>query len=313
MIDSTHSPTSLATVARDRPVYPAVIVAGLDGSAGGVEIARIAASLAVATGGRVELVHVLGAGPRMASAPAAEHERAEAQAMLDGLCESSACAATGTLVESGDPARRIAAVAESVRADVIVVGTRGNAAIGDALLGSVSGRLAADAPCPVLVVAPVVQQHVRPESWHARTLVCGFDGSDAAWAAAEQAALLAGRMDGTVSLVCVGTAVSWRMAEVADALREAVTARHPGAAVAPISWEVRSGDPAWELECVASAITAPLIAVGSRGLGPWRDPLLGSVTRRMLLSARRPILVMPATAVGDGVPPQVPAAIGAQP
>ena len=310
MIDSSPSPMPLAVRAFDPAARRAVIVAGLDGSPGGVEIARIGASLGVATGGRLELVHVLGAGTRSSSAPAAEHEQADARAMLDGLCGSSACDTSATLVGSGDPARRIAAVAESARADLIVVGARGTGAVGDALLGSVSSRLAADAPCPVLVISPPVAQHVRPESWRARTLVCGFDGSDAAWAAAEQAALLAGRLDGTVSLVCVGTAVPWRMADVADALREALATRHPGVTAPPIDWEVRSGDPAWELEGVASAITAPLIAVGSRGLGPWRDPLLGSVTRRMLLGARRPILVMPATAAGDGARPQAPGATG---
>src|SRR5437660_688445 len=63
--------------------------------------------------------------------------------------------------------------------------------------------------------------------------------------------------------------------------------------------EHRAGDPSWELERVAAAITAPLIAVGSRGLGPWEDALLGTVARRLLQTARRPILVLPAASVLD--------------
>jgi nucleotide-binding universal stress UspA family protein len=63
-----------------------------------------------------------------------------------------------------------------------------------------------------------------------------------------------------------------------------------------VHYEQRSGEPAEELERVAATATAPLIAVGSRGLDPPRSPLLGAISRRLLQHARRPILVVPATA-----------------
>ena len=50
------------------------------------------------------------------------------------------------------PAHLIAEVARDVKADVIVVGTRGHTPIGGLMLGSVTQRLLHIAPCPVLAV-----------------------------------------------------------------------------------------------------------------------------------------------------------------
>jgi nucleotide-binding universal stress UspA family protein len=277
--------------------HPTTIVCGLDGSAGCVEVSRIATTLAEALSARVELVHVLDGGPRANGAIPMTDLRMRAQAMLDGMSDSSETIASGRLVESGDPARRIAAIADSERAGLIIVGTRGNAPVADALLGSVSSRLAADAPCPVLIVPPHLQAHVRPERWPARTIICGYDGSEGGWNAALASGALAARLGSGVRLVSVGTGNSWSVGEAAARLEECLE-RHSQPGEAPdVTWEVRSGDPVWELERVARALTAPLLAIGSRGLGPWTDPLIGSVARRVLLGARRPILVCPATSV----------------
>ncbi len=50
------------------------------------------------------------------------------------------------------PAHEIAELAREAGADLIVVGTRGHAAVSGLLLGSVTLRLLHVAPCPVLVV-----------------------------------------------------------------------------------------------------------------------------------------------------------------
>jgi hypothetical protein len=79
-------------------------------------------------------------------------------------------------VPFGDPGRRVAKLAEGWGAQLIVVGTRGNAPVTDAL-GRVSRRLAADAPCPVLVIPHGLESNVFPLTWRARAVVCGIDGS----------------------------------------------------------------------------------------------------------------------------------------
>jgi nucleotide-binding universal stress UspA family protein len=244
-----------------------VVVCGLNGSDGSAELARVAQELASSLVGRVEFVHVLNG-----------NTRPSALAMLDALSESSDPGATGRLIELGDPARGIAAVAGSLNANLIVVGD-----------GTASGRLAATAHCPVLIVPWAVQQHVRPGDWWSRTLVCGFDGSQAAWAAAMYAATLAAALHGSITLVSVGAAVPWRMSGVASTLRAKLIESGAFDERLPrpqIHWLLCDGDPACELERVATSTAAPLIAIGSRGMG--------SLTRRLLRSARHPVVVTPA-------------------
>jgi len=62
------------------------------------------------------------------------------------------------------PAHEIADLARDAGADLIVVGSRGHAAIAGLMIGSVTQRLLHVAPCPVLVVPPTeVPAAQRPE------------------------------------------------------------------------------------------------------------------------------------------------------
>jgi nucleotide-binding universal stress UspA family protein len=148
------------------------------------------------------------------------------------------------------------------------------------------------------VIPNGLESHVFPLTWPARTLVCGVDGSSHAWSAAARAADLGSQLDGSLRLVNVGVGIG------ADTVRDVLPqlratagprAARPNAPPLDVEFEQRSGDPAEELERVAATATAPLIAVGSRGLGPPQSPLLGPIARRLLQHARRPIMVVPAT------------------
>lgn len=57
-------------------------------------------------------------------------------------------------VISGPPGPAICALAESLPASVIVLGTRGHSGLRRAVLGSVSDYVVRNAPCPVLITAP---------------------------------------------------------------------------------------------------------------------------------------------------------------
>ncbi len=57
-----------------------------------------------------------------------------------------------TVVRRGQAWEEITAVAESERADLVVVGTHARTGLARALFGSVAERLIRNAPCPVLVV-----------------------------------------------------------------------------------------------------------------------------------------------------------------
>jgi nucleotide-binding universal stress UspA family protein len=73
-------------------------------------------------------------------------ERLVAQARAAGV------RASGTLLDFGVPAGRIARFAKSRRADLVVMGTHGRTGLTRALLGSVAARVVAISPCPVLTV-----------------------------------------------------------------------------------------------------------------------------------------------------------------
>ena len=57
-----------------------------------------------------------------------------------------------TYASEGDPAEEILEVATKVDADLIVVGNRGLSGIRRFLLGSVSSKVSAHAPCSVMIV-----------------------------------------------------------------------------------------------------------------------------------------------------------------
>ena len=67
------------------------------------------------------------------------------------------CVPAGTALLRGDPAATIVAHAETIDADLVVVGSRGHGAVASALLGSVSRGVLARSKRPVLIVraAPV--------------------------------------------------------------------------------------------------------------------------------------------------------------
>src|SRR3954447_9128884 len=135
------------------PSVPTIVCA-VDGSPESGHLARIGARLAEALGAGLECVHVLGGQAATTPAGAApvwplsdEDEEAAARAMLDGICDAAgATQAVRRVVRYGDPARRLATIAEQRDALLILVGTRGDSDAPDAVLGSVSRRLAADAP-----------------------------------------------------------------------------------------------------------------------------------------------------------------------
>jgi nucleotide-binding universal stress UspA family protein len=80
-------------------------------------------------------------------------ESATAELVLRGRRDQ---VATSFLIWEGDPAESIVEAAVSESADIIVIGSHGRAALGRALIGSVSDQVVRHAPCPVMVVRSAV-------------------------------------------------------------------------------------------------------------------------------------------------------------
>ena len=76
---------------------------------------------------------------------------AERVARAEGTLRESGFSTEG-LVLAGDPREVLVEVAQSERADLLVVGSRGRTGITKLMLGSVSSHVVTHAPCSVLVV-----------------------------------------------------------------------------------------------------------------------------------------------------------------
>ncbi len=153
------APSSIRAWADARPAFSQIILAtdlGPASSAATDEAFRLAAALDA----RLLAVSVI--DPRTLQLPGGRFrsridqergrlEEAAAELVLRGRHHQ---VATSFLIWEGDPAESIVEAAKSEGADIIVVGSHGRAALGRALIGSVSDQVVRHAPCPVMVVRP---------------------------------------------------------------------------------------------------------------------------------------------------------------
>jgi nucleotide-binding universal stress UspA family protein len=137
-----------------------------------------------------------------------------------------------------------------------------------------------------------------------RHILVGVDGSDASAEAAEMAGRLAVDLDAKLTVVFVRQLPSvptspfgvtmdlntfWEDEERLASSRAADVLDRLG-----VAWrlEVRTGDPALQLELGAEENGADLMVVGARGHSAAHRLLLGSVSARLLHHACRPVLIV---------------------
>jgi len=132
------------------------IVVGHDGTSNGDPALATARSLAE-EGSRLVVVHIVEVLTGKGGGYPLHADEQEARAALEAqVSEMKAAGIEVELVvhdtQLGGPARLIAAEAEHSNADLIVVGSRGQSALAQVVLGSVPLRLMHLAHCPVMVV-----------------------------------------------------------------------------------------------------------------------------------------------------------------
>ena len=134
------------------------VVAGYDGSPAAAAAARWGAAQLPA-GGTLWIVTAYEPPPDWAGTPVAQplldERRREAERRMAELLEELAEAGVedvGTELMAESPARAIAAVAATRRADLVVVGSHGRSLLGTAVLGSVTRDLLTTLDCPLLVI-----------------------------------------------------------------------------------------------------------------------------------------------------------------
>ena len=285
------------------------IVVATDFSEGAERATRRAALIARERGLPLELLHVV-------SAPALERVRAwfkDRADLVDRLtaeaCQTldAAAAALATpqtpvhkrLVE-GDVAAEIEAA--SAAEVLLVMGARGESALGDMFFGSTAEKVVREAEGPVLVV------RAEPREAYRNVLV-GVDLETSCGALLRDAAILLPKARLTaLHAYQVPFEGALRRAGVREeelerqrglALRQtldAITALGRQAARDVLAAGER-GDPARLLVQHATRIDADLIAVARRSRSPLQALLIGSVARRVVAESDRDVLVLRGPAV----------------
>jgi nucleotide-binding universal stress UspA family protein len=256
------------------------IVAGIDGSTGARSAALVAGTLATQLRDRLVLAHAADDPPVFPYGDGRIRELNRRRAVRAGasmLERAGRGLQAETRVVLGDPAESLADIAEEEAAELLVVGARGLSGRAAALLGSVSQRLAVTAGCPVLIVPPGAGDRFLRDADTDGRIVCGVDGSDESRRALAVAARLAKRLDADVDPVFVDPLRGWHDAP-------------------PIPVRVEVGDPVHALREQAAGAGVRMLAVGSRGHGPVRRALLGSVSAALTATAPCPVLVVPPNA-----------------
>jgi nucleotide-binding universal stress UspA family protein len=136
-----------------------------------------------------------------------------------------------------------------------------------------------------------------------KTILIATDGSAGAAAAVEHGLELAAETGARVLLVAVRRpavpvfgdpywqcAVSEELARLRPTIKRALAEAEVRGIDA--EYDIIDGDPAQRIVELARSRDADLIVIGSRGLGALASALLGSVSKRVLHDADRPVLVV---------------------
>lgn len=205
-----------------------------------------------------------------------------------------------TRFEMGAPAAVLLRASEE--ADGVVVGSRGLGAIGGALIGSVSIRLAGKSASPVFIIPPEVGDLDTVSG----PVVAGVDGSDFGDAALLLALKEAALRGTSVRAVCayhlpwLAMPTDPELISEFDVAERAYAERMISESVervrthdcqsVDVDLEVIKSPPADAL--IESGRDAALTVVGSRGHGAIRRMLLGSISRAVLQEATRPVAIV---------------------
>ncbi len=289
---------------------PATYIAGYDGSDASRAALRFATTMADATDGEViaamvyiEAARVFGRGGPYGVAAIDEQSRANAEHVLakDGVPE-----VMQRVVGARSPAQGLHRLAVKEHAALVAVGVTHHGPVGRLVPGSVGEHLLHGAPCPVAVVpADFTEAPLQ-------TVAVAYHDSEESTAALAAAEDLARRLDARLSVIAVlepsmnyagAPGAPYITGELLERLQQRMK-EHVHEVVDAVASE-RGADvriltgPAGTTLVDACRDGVDLLVTGSRGYGPARSVLLGSVSRHVIDHAPCPVIVVPRGASAD--------------
>jgi nucleotide-binding universal stress UspA family protein len=285
------------------------IIAGWDGGDRSPDALRFAAVLARATGAELIVAYAYRYDPPFHSgAPDVRLElRSRATQRLAPADDHVPYGMRATMraVESRSAVQGLHDLAENEHADLIVVGATMKGSLELHAVGSVAERLLRSAPCAVAVAPRGYAGETRPGL---HVIGVAYDGSAESIQALDVAADLAARSGAAIKLIGVAEPASSALVAPGalsvprgdDAIYRDLMYQRLESAADSLPPELRAqvvpadGDPAPEI--IERAGILSLLVMGSRGYGPLRRALLGSVSAPVLRAAPCPVLVVPRAA-----------------
>jgi nucleotide-binding universal stress UspA family protein len=283
------------------------ILVGYDGSPHAEDALALARVFAAADGAEIVLAQVVPWEPLVLSAvPVPDlrerYEERERSAMeeLQRLADER-----GVAAEAGpgmSPAQGLSDLADELEPELVVIGSSHHSRAGQVLAGNVGLRLLNGLSRP-LAVAPA--GYAEQEAGLG-TIGVGFDGSPESQLAIKAAGRLASATGAQVELIGVSAphaelmphpwAFGWGAETERDDIDERMRGRIESAAGAlprgvRHSEQLHVGSPATTL--LDATRYLDLLVMGSRGYGPARRLLLGSVSGHVVREAHCPVLVVP--------------------
>lgn len=267
------------------------MIVAFDGTDAGRDGLVLSMGLAKAFGSHVAVVYVYDEELSSASPKAAAELREHADAVLDSARgqASQALAVEFRALPSSSVAHGLHGLAVSDRADLIVLGSRRLGPWTKEAMGAVSESVMRAAPCAV-AVAP--RGYRDAGGFVPQSIGVGWIPTDEGEHALEVACRIAAATGGSVALVTTTSAVR-TVDDLGSRAKRAASEVVAGfGAEVPFAIHAEVGKAAEEL--IERSGTMDLIVLGSRGYGPPRTMLLGSVSSHVVPEARCPTMILAA-------------------
>lgn len=223
----------------------------------------------------------------------------KAQRSLDVVAEKYG--ATAEIEQSSSPSHGLQTVADRVEADLVVVGSSPRAESGKTRAGRKARQLMSGGACAVAIAPAGFRERVALDR-----IGVGIDGSPESQLAVETAIELA--PDGsTLQLIAIASGfadewgrfgVTYPLAEMAEATREGAAALlDESVDVVPDRLEAEKVllEGSAPIQLAEASANLDLLCLGSRGYGPVRRVLLGSVSSDVVNHASSAVMVVPRT------------------
>lgn len=273
------------------------ILVTLDGSKNAENAVPVAARLARAYGVGLLFVHVADAAEGVRTPADLETARGqfETYALNLGGKHAAGGAAQSAVLLRGSPARAILDYAANAR--MVVIASHGRGGARAAMIGSVADKVVRGAVGPVLLVPALGE----PAVIEGKLVLVALDGSELSERGLAAARDLAARLGSKVALVRsyvalppTGVEFAYYSPELLEGMEEGVKAYLAKTAKPGEQTFTVQGSAAQAIVAVAQESGAGLVVMTSHGRGFAARLAMGSTTGRVMHSAERPLLVVPA-------------------